>query len=70
VGGRLRTTDRWGRRDREREWAHGGENDANSNGPRGREREIGRAQTCADRRGPPVRHRGQADAGARGRGLG
>jgi hypothetical protein len=44
----------------------GGENGADSSVPRGREIERGRrrAQACADRRGPLVRHRGRA------RGLG
>jgi hypothetical protein len=60
VGGRLETADRWGWWDRERELARGGENGADSFGPRGRERGRGRTQACADRRGPPVRHRGRA----------
>jgi hypothetical protein len=34
-----------------------------------RERGSGRAWVGADRRGPPVRHRGRASAGARGLGL-
>jgi hypothetical protein len=44
---------------------------ADRSGPRVSEKEgeRGRAQVCADRRGPPVRHRGRAGAGARG-GLG
>jgi hypothetical protein len=69
VGGRLGTTDKWRRQDRERERAH-----AREPTPIGRphsverERERGseHAQVCADRRGPPVRHRGRAGA----RGLG
>jgi hypothetical protein len=40
VGGRLETADRWGRRVREREREGAGEkNDADSSGPRGRERQ-------------------------------
>jgi hypothetical protein len=59
VGGRLETADRWGRRDREREQARGKEQ-RRQLCPRGqRERGRGRAQACADRRGPPVRHRGR-----------
>jgi hypothetical protein len=76
VGERLGTTDRWGRRDREREResGRGGKNGADSSAPqsseREREREGERARVCADRRGPPVRHRGRAGAGARaGAGL-
>jgi hypothetical protein len=66
VGRRLETADRWGLWDRERERESG-------RGGGGRtvpttlahwvERGRGRAQACADRRGPPVRHRGRAGAG-------
>jgi hypothetical protein len=65
VGGRLETTERWGRRVKERERARGEKNGADSSGPRGRERGRGRAQACTDRRGPPIRHRGRAGAVAR-----
>jgi hypothetical protein len=66
MDGRLRTADRWGRRDREREWVHARE-PAPTGRPHGAARERGgseRAQACADRRGPPVRHRGRAGAPA------
>jgi hypothetical protein len=70
VGGRLRTSDRWGRRDRERRYrackrttptalAHGA----------ARERGSERARVDADRRDPPVRRRERAGARARGLGL-
>jgi hypothetical protein len=69
VGERLGMADRRGRRDREREgtrkrmaptaWPHRA----------ARERGSERAQVGADRRGPPVRHRGRAGAGVRGLGL-
>jgi hypothetical protein len=68
VGGRLRTADRWGRQDRERERAGAAENNgADRVGPWDRERERGGTQGCADRRDPPVRPRGRAGAGTRAR---
>jgi hypothetical protein len=70
VGERLRTADRWGRRDRERESGRTRGKQHRQVGPTvQREREGGseRAQACADRRGPPVRHRG---ARARARAAG
>jgi hypothetical protein len=61
MGGRLGTTDRWGRRDRERAGTREG-NGADRPGPWGsereRERERGRAGVGADRRDPPARRRG------------
>jgi hypothetical protein len=65
VGGRLGTTDKWGRQDRERERESGRTrgNQRRQVGPtaqRERERGSERAQVCADRRGPPVRHRVRA----------
>jgi hypothetical protein len=67
VGERLETTDRWGRWDRERErgrvGAGGGGEWRRQLWPTG-QRERRRAQACADRRGPPVRHKGRT--GARG----
>jgi hypothetical protein len=61
VGGRLETADRWGRWDRERESGRGGKERRQQLWPTGqRERGRGRAQACADRRGPPVTHRGRA----------
>jgi hypothetical protein len=65
VCGRLGMTDRWARQDRERERARGkgtASIDRPHRAARGRESE--RARVGADRRGPPVRHRGRA------RGLG
>jgi hypothetical protein len=64
VGERLGMTDRLGRRDREREGA-GEKNGADSSAPKSSERgrESERARVGADRRGPPVRHRGFAGAG-------
>jgi hypothetical protein len=65
VGGRLRTADRWGRRDRERERAGAAENNgADRVGPRDRER--GGAQCCADWGDPPVRQRGRPRTGLSG----
>jgi hypothetical protein len=64
VGERLGTTDRWGRRDRERACT-GKRNGADRSAPQNSERERGRAGVGADRRGPPVRRRGRAGAGAR-----
>jgi hypothetical protein len=65
MGERLRTTDRWGRWDRERECGHGGKERCRQLGPtEQREREGVSARVGADRRGPPVRHQGRA------RGLG
>jgi hypothetical protein len=60
VGERLETADRWGRRDREREQAWGKEWRRQLWTTGQRKRGRGRAQACADRRGPPVRHRGHA----------
>jgi hypothetical protein len=68
VGGRLEMTDRWGRRDSERGQARGKERRQQLWPTGQREGRRGRAQACADRRGPPVRHRGRAGAGARGLG--
>jgi hypothetical protein len=65
-------TDRWARRDREREreWARG-KGTTSTHWPhraaRGRESE--RARVGADRWGPPVRHRRHAGVGARRLGL-
>jgi hypothetical protein len=63
VGERLGMTDRWGRRDRERAR---GKRTALTARPRRAARERGseHARVSADRRGPPVRHRGRAGAGA------
>jgi hypothetical protein len=61
----LGTTDRWGRRDRDRERAGAREgNGADRPSPRGseRERERGHAGVGADRRDPPVRRKGRAGA--------
>jgi hypothetical protein len=66
VGGRLRTTDRWGRRGRERESGRMRGNQHRQVGSTmQRERERGRegALVGADRRGLHVRHRGRAGAG-------
>jgi hypothetical protein len=63
VGERLGTADRWGRRDRERESGRGGGEERPHRATR--ERGSARARVGADRRGPPVRHRGRA----RGAGL-
>jgi hypothetical protein len=63
VGARLGTADRWGRRDKEGSERAGERNCADRPGPQGSERERGergRAGVGADRRGPPVRHRGHA----------
>jgi hypothetical protein len=61
VGGRLETTDRWGRRDRERERVRARELATTGLAHR-TEREGGEesasAHGCADRRDPPVRQRG------------
>jgi hypothetical protein len=67
VGERLGTADRWGRRDRESGCGGWGENGADSSAPQSSERERGseRARVGVDRQGPPVKHRGRADAGAR-----
>jgi hypothetical protein len=61
---RLGTADRCGRRDREGTEHAGERNDTDRPGPRGSEREgdRGRAGVGANRRGPPVRHRGRARA--------
>jgi hypothetical protein len=67
VGERLGMADRWGRRDREGSEHTGERNGVDRPGPRGSERERGgerRAGVGADRRGPPVRHRGRAGTGA------
>jgi hypothetical protein len=63
VGERLGTTNRWGRRDRERVGV-GKKNGADSSAPQSNKRERGSecARVGADRRGPPVRHRGRAGA--------
>jgi hypothetical protein len=63
VGERLGTANRWGRRDRERVGA-GGERRRQLGPTEQRERGSERARVGADRRGPPVKHRGRA------RGLG
>jgi hypothetical protein len=65
VGGRLGTIDSWARRDRERERARG-KGTALTDWPHKavRGREGVSVQAGADRRGPPVRHRGPAGAGA------
>jgi hypothetical protein len=55
VGERLETTDRWGRRGRERESRRGGREWRRQLGPT-EQRERERAQVCVDRRGLPVRH--------------
>jgi hypothetical protein len=63
VGGRLRTADRWGRRDREREnWRTRGNQRRQvwPTGQREREREREGAHRLAPMAGPPVRHRGHA----------
>jgi hypothetical protein len=62
VGERLGTADRWGRRDRERKWAWGGENGTDSSVPHSSERKRGSEGTRvgADRRGPPIKHQGRA----------
>jgi hypothetical protein len=68
MGERLETANRWGQRDREREGAGARErNSADRTGPRDRERGKGvSALVGADRRGPPVRHKGMR---GRARGL-
>jgi hypothetical protein len=68
VGERLGMTDRWGRWDREREGT--GKRMAPTARPHraAREREGERARFGTDRRGPPVKHRRRAGAGA-GTGL-
>jgi hypothetical protein len=60
VGERLEMDDRWGQRDRERERARAIET-APTGRPHGTARGRGseRARIGADRRGPPVRHRGR-----------
>jgi hypothetical protein len=78
VDRRLGMAARWGWRDREGERAHAREPTPTGR-PHGaaiyiereREREGGseRAQACADRRGPPVRHRGRAGASRARAGL-
>jgi hypothetical protein len=63
-------TERWARRDRERERARGkgtAPTDRPHRAARGRESEP--ARVGADRRCPHVRHRGHAGAGARRLGL-
>jgi hypothetical protein len=66
VGERLETTDRWGRRDRERGAGARGRTSADRSGPCDREREGERRDRVgADRRDPPIRQRGRADAFAR-----
>jgi hypothetical protein len=68
VGERLGAADRWGRRGREGSEHVGERNGADRPGPRSareRDGERGRAGVGADRRGPPVRHRGRAGTGAR-----
>jgi hypothetical protein len=64
VGERLGTADRWGRRDRERA-GEGGRERCRQLGRAARERGSERARFGADRRGPPIRHREHAGAGAR-----
>jgi hypothetical protein len=52
---------------REGEWAHAREPTLTGLAHRAeREGERGRAQACADKRGPPVRHRGRAGLGRLG----
>jgi hypothetical protein len=69
VGGKLRTTDRWGRRDRERERAGASENNgADRVGPWDRERERERgALRVAPTGGTRLSGRGDARAQARAR---
>jgi hypothetical protein len=70
VGGRLGMTDRWARQGKERERAREKgttPTDRPHRAARGRESEC--ARVGADRRGPPVRHRGHAGAGTRRLGL-
>jgi hypothetical protein len=67
VGERLGTADRWGRQDRERGSGRAQGKQRRHLGPteqRERERGSERARVGADRRDPPVRHRGRAGAGA------
>jgi hypothetical protein len=57
------------REKREREWARGKRTLPTARPHRAaREREGERTRVCADRRGPPIRHRGRASVGARGGG--
>jgi hypothetical protein len=61
VGRRLETADRWGRRVRER--GRGGRTASTALAHEAeKERGRGRAQACADRRGPPVTQRGRVGA--------
>jgi hypothetical protein len=68
MGERLRTADRWGRRNRERS-GRACERTAPTSLAHGAARERGRkgALVGTDRRGPPIRHRGRGGAGARAR---
>jgi hypothetical protein len=68
VGGRLRTADRWGRRDKERERAGAAENNgADRVGPRDRERGREGALRVVPTRGTRLSGRGGARARARER---
>jgi hypothetical protein len=73
VGERLKTADKFGRRDRERGAGARGRTSTDRSGPRDREREREgerRDRVDADRRDPPVRQRARAGADARkGAGL-